>query len=241
MLEELAERNLRERLRGNSYPGRGIVVGRNERGHWLQVYWIMGRSANSRNRLFVYEEGILRTQAADPSKVADPSLIIYNAMRQVAGCFIVSNGAQTDGIYEDLRQGKGFVVSLLAWQHEPDAPNFTPRISGLIDQPASEAWLSVIKASPFNPQHSEHHFFRYAEIRPGYGYAVTTYAGDGNPLPAFEGVPYLLALRGDAAQIAADFWEVLDPDNRISLAVRQIDSQTGQVVVEIINKYSPTS
>jgi IMP cyclohydrolase len=239
MPEKTAQANLHERLASNPYPGRGLVIGRNEQGRWLQVYWIMGRSANSRNRLFVYEDGILRTEAADPAKVADPSLIIYNAMRQAAGCFIATNGAQTDGIYENLRHGRSFTVALAAWQHEPDAPNYTPRISCLLDQPSGEAWLSVVKATPFSPEHSEHHFFRYIHLASGFGYAVTTYQGDGDPLPSFEGAPYLVPLRGDAAAVAARYWDVLDRDNRISLAVRQVDPRTGEVVVEIINKHVP--
>lgn len=238
MPEKIAEANLHERLAANPYPGRGLVIGRNEQGYWLQVYWIMGRSPNSRNRLFVYEDGILRTEAADPSKVADPSLIIYNAMRQVAGRFIATNGAQTDGIYEDLRQGKSFTAALSAWQHEPDAPNYTPRISCLLDQPTGEAWLSVVKASPFSPDQSEHHLFRYTHVAPGFGYAVTTYRGDGNPLPSFEGAPYLLPLRGDAAQVASRYWGTLNRDNRISLAVRQVDPPTGEVAVEVVNQYA---
>jgi IMP cyclohydrolase len=238
MLEETALQNLQERLAENPYPGRGIVVGCNEERQWIQVYWIMGRSANSRNRIFVYADEMLRTQAADPAKVADPSLIIYSAMRHLDGLFIVTNGAQTDGIYEGSQQGRSFAESLLAWQHEPDAPNFTPRISGLVDRQRGAAWLSVIKASPFNADQSEHHFFHYAHIQPGYGYAITTYRGDGEPLPAFTGSPYLLPLQGDAAQIATRFWETLDADNKISLAVRQIDPQSGEVRMKILNKYS---
>jgi IMP cyclohydrolase len=238
MSESSAQANLRERLQSNPYPGRGLVIGRNEDGRWLQIYWIMGRSANSRNRLFVYEDGILRTQAADPGKVADPSLIIYNAMRQAAGCFIATNGAQTDGIYEDLRHGKSFVAALSAWQHEPDAPNYTPRISCLLDQPTGEAWLSIITCSPMSPEHSEHHFFRYTHVAPGFGYAVTTYRGDGDPLPSFAGTPYLVPLRGEAAQVAAAYWDALDAENRISLAVRQVDPRTGAVALEVINRYT---
>ena len=238
MTAEVAARNLQERIAANPYPGRGIVIGRNEAGEWIQVYWIMGRSPNSRNRLFAYEDEILRTQAADPSKVADPSLIIYNALRQLDGNSIVTNGAQTDGIYEGLQQGKSFAESLLDWNHEPDAPNFTPRISGLIELEKGAVWLSAIKVSPFTSEQSEHHFFRYADIQPGFGYAVTTYSGDGNPLPSFDGAPYLLALQGDAAQIAAGFWGALDEDNKISLAVQQIDPKSGESKIEIVNKYS---
>lgn len=239
MLEELAAKNLQERLAENPYPGRGIVIGRNEQGQWIQVYWIMGRSANSRNRLFACEEDILRTQAADPSQVANPSLIIYNAMRQAEGNFIVTNGVQTDAIHGGLQQGQSFAESLLDWKHEPDGPNFTPRISGVVNRPAGEVWLSIIKVSPFDEEQSEHHFFRYADIQPGYGYAITTYRGDGDPLPSFEGSPYLLTLEGDAAQIAAHFWKTLDDENKISLAVHQIDPQTGEDRMEILNKYSP--
>jgi IMP cyclohydrolase len=237
MVKERAAQNLRERLAGNAYPGRGIVLGRSMGGEWVQVYWIMGRSANSRNRVLAWEDGVLRTRAANPSKMADPSLIVYSAMRASGRRYLVSNGAQTDALWAGMERGKGFVESLREWRHEPDAPHYTPRISGMIDLDREEAWLAIIRASPFGAGHSEQHFFRYQYVEPGYGYAITTYQGDGEPLPPFEGSPYLLTLEGEPGEAGARLWEALDEDNRISLAVRCIDPAGEEVRVEIINKY----
>ncbi len=232
MMTEQATANLRERLQQNPYPGRGIVIGRDPAGGWVQVYWIMGRSENSRNRIFVGEGDLLRTQAADPAKVDDPSLIIYNAMRVCGRRYIVTNGVQTDDVYEAFATGRGFAESLDRWLHEPDAPNYTPRISGYLDLDTEQVWLSILKVSPFDAEQSERHFFRFDSIGPGYGYAITTYAGDGNPLPSFSGTPYLLPLDGDPA----NFWQALDGDNRISLAVRRIAAD-GTVETQITNRY----
>ena len=233
MVREMAVVNLRERLAGNSYPGRGIVLGRNQEGDWVQVYWIMGRSANSRNRVFVDEEDLLRTTAADPGQVDDPSLIIYNAMRICGRRYIVTNGAQTDAVYEGFVAQRSLAESLGGWRHEPDAPNFTPRISGYIDLDTDEAWLSIIKTSPFGSGQSERHFFRFDCIEPGYGYTITTYDTDGDPLPSFSGLPYLLPLDDDPGP---DLWEALDEENRIALAVRRIAAD-GAFETQITNRY----
>ena len=233
MVRERAMANLRERLVGNPYPGRGIVLGRNREGDWIQVYWIMGRSANSRNRVFVGEGDLLRTAAANPGLVADPSLIIYNAMRICGRRYIVTNGDQTDAVYEGFAAQRSLAESLAEWRHEPDAPNFTPRISGYIDLDADEAWLSIIKVSPFGPEQSERHFFRFDCIEPGYGYTITTYDTDGDPLPSFSGLPYLLPLDGDPG---TGLWEALDEENRIALAVRRIAAD-GAFETQITNRY----
>ena len=238
MPQDSAQANFQNRLVANSYPGRGIIAGRSDSGQWIQVYWIMGRSENSRNRVFVSEGDSVRTQAADPSKVKDPSLIIYNAMRRLDQNYIVTNGAQTDGIYAALAQGGSFVGALASWEHEPDAPNFTPRISSLLDATTGEIWMSVIKASPFGAPASEHHFYRYTQLDPGYGYAVTTYVGDGNPLPSFSGTPYLAPLHGDATAITAVYWQALNAENRISLAVRAVDPESGTAHTEVMNQYA---
>lgn len=236
MIRERAVANLRERLSANPYPGRGIVIGRDFAGGWLQIYWIMGRSAHSRNRIFVGEGDLLRTQAANPAKVEDPSLIIYNAMRVCGRRYIVSNGVQTDDVYEAFTAGQSLAEGLAGWLHEPDAPNYTPRISGYVDLDADEAWLSILKVCPFDTERSERHFFSFDCIEPGYGYAITTYAGDGDPLPSFAGTPYLLPLDDDPAACAASFWEVLDADNRIALAVRRIAAD-GAIETQITNRY----
>jgi IMP cyclohydrolase len=238
MSVDLAVKNVRERIEENPYPGRGIVLGRSGDGAWVQVYWIMGRSDNSRNRIFVCEDGVVRTEAADPSKVEDPSLIIYNAMRASGHRFVVSNGVQTDAIWAALEASESFVDSLSQWHHEPDAPNFTPRISGCTDVDAQVQWLSILKKSPFSDVASERHFFRFDEVEPGMGYAITTYCGDGDPLPSFEGTPYLLSLPGSADDIADHFWSKLNRDNRISLAVRRIESKSGELQIVIKNRYS---
>ena len=235
----LAVENVRELLEENPYPGRGIVLGRSDDGAWIQVYWIMGRSDNSRNRIFVCEDGVVRTEAAEPSKVEDPSLIIYNAMRTSGGRFVVSNGVQTDAIWAALEAGGIFVDSLNDWHHEPDAPNFTPRISGCTDVDEQVLWLSILKKSPFSKKASERHFFRFDEVEAGMGYAITTYRSDGDPLPSFEGSPYLLSLPGNADEIAAHFWSKLNGDNKISLVVRRIEPKTGEVQLVVENRYRP--
>lgn len=231
-IREQAAANLQQRLRENSYVGRGIVIGRTAEGAWMQVYWIAGRSPNSRNRIFVAEGDILRTEAADPAQLSDPTLIIYNAMRVCARRAIVSNGGHTDAIYEGFASGRSFAESLAGWFHEPDPPNYTPRIAGYVDLEADEAWLAILKASPFDPERSERHFFRFDCVEPGYGYAITTYDSDGDPLPSFSGVPYLLPLSAAPAHL----WEALNPEHRIALAVRRV-SADGAVETEIINRY----
>ena len=234
--KELAERNLTQHIAENVYPGRGIVLGRNEENSWIVIYWIMGRSSNSRNRIFTHVNGILRTEAADPSLLEDPSLIIYNVMRDVDERIVVTNGSHTDTICDGLTQGESFYTSLHSEKHEPDAPNYTTRISGIIDQSDSSLTLSRISKSDFSTEHSAHFYYRYTEIAPGYGYCVTTYMRDGNPLPAFEGDPLLLTLEGDAEQIANSYWQKLNPDNRISLFVREL-KKSGEDRLKIINRF----
>lgn len=231
--------NVESRLRGNRYPGRGIIIGKNDAGNWIQVYWIMGRSENSRNRLFVVEDGVLKTQAAEPAKVKDPSLIIYNAMRERDGKWIVSNGDQTDTIYEGIGKGLSFAEALASRNHEPDEPNWTPRISGWVDMSGGDAvaWLSIIKVSPFSTDYSEHQYFRYGVVQKGCGYAITTYREDGNPIPSFSGTPYLTPLQWSAREIADFYWQVLDEDNKISVAVREITAD-GTAEIVVLNKYA---
>lgn len=228
-----------EALRSNRYPGRGICIGLDETGGRLfQVYWIMGRSANSRNRVFVADGGELRTEPADASKVEDASLIIYNAMRGIDGSFIVTNGNQTDTIYEALADGSTFVQALETRQYEPDAPNFTPRISGLslVDGEHVCTYLSVLKKSPFGDGCSRQ-TFQYETLPAGMGYTVTTYTGDGSPLPSFEGEPYLLPLEGGPTEAAGTLWDALDADNRVSLAVKAVKLATGDSEILIVNAY----
>jgi hypothetical protein len=224
-LSALAARNLERHLAGNPYPGRGLVLGRAESGaSWLQVYWIMGRSENSRNRVLVAEGGALRTQAADPAKLADPSLILYEAMLELPGAYLVTNGDQTRTIYEVMEAGGRFEDALEMREREPDAPNYTPRISGLIDLRLGEAVfaLSILKASAADPALTDRATFRPAPPPAGYGLGLTTYEGDGDPLPSFRGDPLWLPLAGTPDQVADAYWRALDPENRVALAVKEI-------------------
>ena len=236
LTKKLAEKNLKQHIAENAYPGRGIVIGHNEENSWIVIYWIMGRSSNSRNRVFTHENGILRTEAADPTPLEDPSLIIYNVMRDVDERILVTNGSHTDTIYDGLAQDESFYTSLHSKKHEPDAPNYTTRISGIIEPTTSSMALSRITKSDFSAEHSTHFYYRYNEIPPGYGYCLTTYMGDGNPLPAFEGDPILVPLEGDAERIANFYWQKLNQDNRISLFVRELES-SGENRLKIINRF----
>ena len=248
-----AERNL-EKLAKNQYPGRGIIVGLDETGeNMVQVYWIMGRSPNSRNRVFSHDgEGCVFTEAADKSQVKDPSLIIYNAMREVSFdgknyLSVVSNGVQTDTIM-DRPQGlrrDHLPANMKLWMYEPDAPNFTPRIT------ATSTWMkyqnreaplfqiSILRKSTWSDA-CDRHLYEIDGIGFGFGYCVTTYMSDGNPLPSFRGEPYLLPLIGDAKEVANTYWESLNVDNLVSLAVKFIPKR-GPSEIIIRNKYKKKS
>ena len=218
-------------ISNNSYPGRGIVLGRNHDSEWVTIYWIMGRSDNSRNRIFKYENNILSTEAADPSLVEDPSLIMYNAMRGIGHNIIVSNGSQTDIIYDKLMLGSSFLTSLENETYEPDKPNYTPRISGFIDKNRQRITLSIIKRN--HTGDTDYCFYRYSHMPTGYGYCITTYMGDSlsGRLLSFQGEPILLPLKGNAEEIANTYWNELDSSNRISL-MAYVDNN-----IKIINKY----
>ena len=235
LIKEDASQNFSRHISENVYPGRGIVLGRNHENSWIVIYWIMGRSSNSRNRVFTQKNTILQTQVADWSIVEDTSLIIYNVMRDLGACIVVSNGKHTDTIYKELESGKSFYKALCSEKHEPDPPNYTPRISGIIKTEEGLVSLSIIRKSDFSVEHSEYCLYTYTDIAPGYGYCLTTYMGDGNPLPSFYGSPLILPLHGNAEQIANFYWRGLNQDNRISLAVREL-SLTGQDRLKIINR-----
>ena len=235
MIKELATRNFSRHISENDYPGRGIVLGRNHENSWIMIFWLMGRSSNSRNRIITHEKGILRTEVADHSLVEDPSLIIYNAMSDLDDYIVVSNGKHTDTICKGLEDGKSFCKSLNSEKHEPDAPNCTPRISGIIQREDGAMSLSIITKSDFSDEQSEHCFYRFTDIVPGYGYCLTAYMADGNPLPSFKGGPLMLPLQGNAEQIVNYYWQELNQDNRISLAVREL-TQTGEDQLKIINR-----
>lgn len=224
-LASQARESFARHLAANRYPGRGLVMGRAESGaSWLQVYWIMGRSENSRNRVFVADGGELRTQAADPAKLADPSLVIYEAMLELPGVFLVSNGDQTRTLYDVMESGGRFEDALEMREREPDAPNFTPRISGAIDLRLGDASLalSILKASAADASLTDRTTFRPAPPPPGFGLGLTTYQGDGEPLPSFRGEPLWLPLAGSAEAVAEAYWGALDGENRVALAVKEI-------------------
>ena len=229
-------------------PGQGLVTsdeypslllrGIAEEGDKLvQVYWIMGRSPNSRNRVFETDGTSVWTEPADPEQCEDPSLIIYNAMRELQGVFVVTNGDQTDTICQTLLHGGTFEQALATRAYEPDAPNYTPRISGIFDLRLGPpvAKLCVLRRSAFSGA-TDRLVWHYEAFEPGLGHCITTYMGDGRPLPPFEGEPCLLPVRGGTQTIADTIWASLNEDNRVSLCTRTIDPKTLETQVVIINK-----
>lgn len=227
--------NIAEELRGNSYPGRGILIGRHADGmHAVIAYFIMGRSENSRNRVFVREENGIKTQAFDPDKLVDPSLIIYSPVRFIDGVTIVTNGDQTDTIYDFLQQGKSFEEALRTRTFEPDAPNYTPRISGVLN--GFDYKLSILKSAGGNPDSVQRFFYEYDAPVAGEGHFIHTYACDGNPIPSFTGEPKAVAIDGDIDSFTARLWDSLNEDNKVSLFVRFIRVDIGETKTRICNK-----
>ena len=240
MIEHQATHNFTSHIENNAYPGRGLIVGRSEADDaWIKVYFIMGRSPNSRNRRFTIVGNGLGTEPVDLAKVEDPSLIIYDVMLEHEGFFILSNGDQTTTINEFLKQGKSFEEALLTREREPDDPNYTPRISALLDKKAAEKplKLSILKVDPFNPENTLHIFYHVAAPAPGFGLCLTTYQGDGNPLPSFSGDPLILPLKGEAKTILEKYWKALNQDNKISLAVKVIPDDGTDSSILVKNKY----
>ncbi len=237
---EVAAANF-EALKQNPYPGRGLVLGMTATEHLAQVYWVMGRSEDSRNRVLIEEEGVVRTDVLDESAVTPEKLdlIKYNALRTFGSKHIVSNGKQTDDIAKGVQYGESFSDVLSSWEYEPDAPNFTPRISGIIDSGfASNYEVSLIRNSagdePGEPVRSS---FRGAlrSLPPGVGRGLHTYQGDGNPLPPFSKSPLDLPLGKDIVDTAEMYWDALNPENRVALVVKGIDAKTGVISHHIIN------
>jgi len=228
-------------VRENSYPGRGVVLGLSEGGrHAVAAYFIMGRSGNSRNRVFVEKGDGIVTEAFDPAKLVDPSLVIYAPVRVCAGgVTVVTNGDQTDTIAEYLACGKTFEEALETWTFEPDAPNYTPRVSGILTVRDGRARykLSILKTCDGDPESPQRFFFAYPMPRVGEGHFIHTYATDGNPLPSFSGEPKRVAISGGLDAFAAALWESLDADNKVSLFVRFVDLATGIPQTRIVNKH----
>ncbi len=231
--------SLKQELESNEYPGRGIVIGRSADGkHAVTAYFIMGRSSNSRNRVFVKEGEGIRTQAFDPSKLEDPSLIIYAPVR-VLGCdTIVTNGDQTDTIYEGMENGMTFEQTLRCREFEPDGPNFTPRISGLmhVEGGAYDFSMSILKSNDGDPDCCNRYLFTYDNPKAGEGRFIHTYQHDGNPLPSFAGEPTKVDITGDIDTFTNMVWNALNEDNKVSLFVRFIDIATGKYETRIVNK-----
>ena len=231
--------SLSEELKNNSYPGRGIVIGKSADGKTaVTAYFIMGRSSNSRNRVFVKDGEGIRTQAFDPSKLEDPSLIIYAPVRVLGNKTIVTNGDQTDTIYEGMDRQQTFEQSLRCREFEPDAPNYTPRISGImhIENGKYNFAMSILKSSDGNPESCSRFTYAYEKPVNGEGRFIHTYMNDGNPLPSFEGEPKRVAIEGDIDSFTANVWENLNEDNKVSLFVRFIDIETGKYETRIVNK-----
>jgi hypothetical protein len=230
---QIAQENLERHLKHNSYPGRGLVVGRAADDTWVQVYWIMGRSQHSQNRRFVIEGTSVRTEPVDVSLVEDPSLIIYEAMHELPGIYLATNGDQTQTLIDALEGGRTFDEALSTREREPDPPNYTPRISAMLDlrgRPGAVT-LSLLKANRANPDLTDRYTFRPAPPPPGVGYCITTYMGDGKPLPSFEGDPLLMPCAGSAEELLAAYWDALDEGNRVSLAVKWIPAGSSSRIV----------
>ncbi|MCM1102414.1 MAG: IMP cyclohydrolase [Clostridium sp.] len=231
--------SLEQELKNNAYPGRGIVIGRSPDGRYaVTAYFIMGRSSNSRNRVFVEEGEGIRTQAFDASKVEDPSLIIYSPVRVLGNDTIVTNGDQTDTVYEGLKAGKSFEQALRARRFEPDEPNFTPRISGVlhVENGNYEYSMSILKSNDGDPACCNRYTFSYDNPRAGEGRFLHTYMHDGNPLPSFVGEPKEVEIGNDREAFAKMLWNSLNEDNKVSLFVRYIDIATGEYQSIIRNK-----
>jgi hypothetical protein len=232
--------SIEKELKDNSYPGRGIVLGKTPDGkHAVAAYFIMGRSENSRNRVFVEDGQGIRTEAFDPSKLVDPSLIIYSPVKVLGNKTIVTNGDQTDTVFNLMNQQMTFEEALRTREFEPDAPNYTPRISGIIkleyDGDFNYA-MSILKSADGNPASCQRFTFSYKNPIAGEGHFIHTYKGDGTPLPSFDGEPKRISIPNDIDSFADMLWNSLNEENKVSLFVRYISIADGETVTRIINK-----
>lgn len=231
--------SLENELKANAYPGRGIVIGKSPDGSKaVCAYFIMGRSVNSRNRIFAEDGAGIRTQAFDPSKLEDPSLIIYAPVRVLGNKTIVTNGDQTDTIYEGMDKQLTFEQSLRCREFEPDGPNYTPRISGIMhmENGGYNYAMSILKSNNGNPDACCRYTFAYESPVAGEGHFIHTYMHDGDPLPSFEGEPKLVEMADDIDAFTEMLWNSLNEDNKVSLFVRYIDIETGKTETRIVNK-----
>lgn len=231
--------SIEQELKGNAYPGRGIIIGKSEDGtKAVTAYFIMGRSENSRNRIFVEDGEGIRTQAFDPSKLTDPSLIIYAPVRVLGNKTIVTNGDQTDTIYEGMDHQMTFEQSLRSREFEPDAPNYTPRISGImhVEHGVYNYAMSILKSDNGNSDSCLRYMFAYENPQAGEGRFIHTYQCDGNPLPSFVGEPKKIAISGEIDAFTDLLWNSLNEENKVSLFVRYIDIASGAYETRIVNK-----
>ncbi len=225
----------------NPYPGRGILIGRTADGaHAVCAYFIMGRSVNSRNRVFVPDGDGIRTQTHDPSKMTDPSLIIYAPVKVVGPHTLVTNGDQTDTITRALLDGQTFEAALRTREFEPDAPNYTPRVSGILTHHDGgfSYTLSILKSADGDPACCQRFFYEYEKPLPGQGHLIHTYRGDGNPLPSFAGDPTVVGMVGGLDALTDALWENLNEENKVSLFVRFIRLADGAAQTRIVNKWA---
>ena len=229
--------NLKAELSSTTYPGRGIIIGRSQDNENTYIaYFIMGRSENSRNRIFEYTDDGIQTTAFDPSKLVDPSLIIYHPVRVFGGSVIVTNGDQTDTIRDYMAEGRNFRDALLTREFEPDEPNYTPRISGIV-MPNGSYKLSILKSNMGDPSCCCRSFFEYDKPKAGLGHFIHTYMGDGKPLPSYEGEPTPVEITGTMEQFGDDVWQSINEDNKVSLYVCQISTSSGKILnSKIYNK-----
>lgn len=231
--------DIAQELQGNAYPGRGIILGKSPNGkHAVIAYFIMGRSENSRNRIFVEEGSGIRTQAFEPSKLTDPSLVIYAPVRVLGNKTIVTNGDQTDTIYEGMDRQMTFEQSLRSRKFEPDAPGYTPRISGIlhIEDGKYNYAMSILKTNNGDPSSCNRYTFAYEAPKAGEAHFIHTYQCDGDPLPSFEGEPKLVGVEDNIDTFTDTLWKSLNEDNKVSLFVRYIDLETGKYESRIVNK-----
>ncbi len=224
-------------LKENSYPGRGIILGKHSDNNTVVIaYFIMGRSENSRNRVFTLEGQNMKTEAFDPAKLVDPSLIIYYPIRTLNDVTVVTNGDQTDTVYDALKCGNTFEGALRTRTFEPDPDNYTPRISGMINRHTGDYKLSILKSANNNPASTQRFFYEYNSPLASEGHFIHTYECDGNPIPSFSGEPKLITIDGDIDEFTNNLWNSLNEDNKVSLFTRFIDMKTGKEETRVINK-----
>ncbi len=228
-----------EQIQQNKYPGRGIIIGMTpDEKNYVQIYWIMGRSSNSRNRVFEIEESYVKTKAFVEEKMEDPSLIIYYPIKELNNFHIVSNGDQTDTIYNFIKNGDTFQNALNTREFEPDSPNFTPRISGYIDFGSKKAnyGMSIIKSINNNEKYCQRSYYYYTNFINGFGHCIHTYREDGNPITSIDREPFIMKLYDKIEENSEHFWSLLNEENRISLLVKYIDRASRQININVINK-----